>query len=64
MPDTVVFLSIAGFLQCAQFKDTPKAFFLILNKFVFFSIEKVQCLCFYMHIKIIQNLQRFGNYQT
>ena len=45
-----------------HFKDTPKAFFLILNNFEFFSIEKAECLSFYMHIKFLQNLQRFGKY--
>ena len=39
-------------------KDKPKAFFLILNTFEVFNIEKVYCLCFYMHIKFLQNLQR------
>ena len=35
--------------------DTPKAFFLILNNFEFFSVEKV-------HIKFLQILQRFDYY--
>ena len=56
-------LSITG-PDVREFKDTPKALFLIFNSFEMFSIEKVFCLCFHMHIKVLQNLQRFGNYQT
>ena len=35
-----------------QLKDTPKAFFLILYNFEYYSIEKVKCFCFNMHKKV------------
>ena len=41
-------------------KGTSKTLFLNLNSSEFFSIEKMKCLSFYMHMKFLQNLQRFG----
>ena len=45
-----------------MFKDTLMAFFIILNNFEFLAQKKGYVYSFYMHIRFLQNLQRFDNY--